>query len=82
MISVGKLEGESMEQDFAVSHWVTPFPVAVAGFNYGDYKRLDLTDDMTGYKISGYYLEELPDNLRSQPALRTHGAARHDELRS
>src|SRR6185369_1419795 len=40
VISVGKLQGESVEQDLAVSHWITPVPVAVAGFNYGDYKRM------------------------------------------
>ena len=67
VISVGKLQAESVEQDLAVSHWVTPNPVAVAGFNYGEYQRLDLPDEITGYKISGYYLNELPDNLRSAP---------------
>ncbi len=64
VVSVGKLEGESTEGDFAVSHWVTPNPVAVAGFNYGDYKRIDMPDTITGYKISGYYLTELPYALQ------------------
>jgi hypothetical protein len=64
VISVGQLQSESTEQDFAVSHWTTPTPVAVAGFNYGDYKKLELPDDITGYKISGYYLSELPDALQ------------------
>jgi hypothetical protein len=68
VISVGKLQGESVEQDLSVSHWVTPVPVAVAGFNYGDYKRIDMTDDKTGYKISGFYLQDLPDILRPYPA--------------
>jgi hypothetical protein len=63
VISVGKLEGESREADFAVSHWVTPVPVAVAGFNYGQYKKLDYPDTITHYNISGYYLTELPDSL-------------------
>lgn len=71
VISVGKLESESVEQDFAVSHWVTPTPVAVAGFNYGDYQKIDLTDKVTGYKISGYYLPVLPDNLQNIPALQS-----------
>ena len=39
VISVGKLQGESKEAGFAVTHWVTPEPVAVAGFNYGQYKE-------------------------------------------
>lgn len=71
VISVGTLKEESTEQDLAVSHWITPVPVAVAGFNYGEYARLDLPDDNTHYKISGYYLSELPDNLRRARALQS-----------
>jgi len=33
VVSVGRLKEESIEQDLAVTHWVTPVPVAVAGFN-------------------------------------------------
>jgi hypothetical protein len=69
VISVGHLQSESTEQDFAVSRWVTPTPVAVAGFNYGEYQRMEWPDTITNYKISGYYLSELPDNLRNRPAL-------------
>ncbi len=64
VISVGKLEGQSTEAGFAVSHWVTPVPVAVAGFNYGVYKKIDFPDDITHYELAGYYLEQLPDSLR------------------
>ena len=64
VISVGKLAGESTEAGFAVSHWVTPIPVAVAGFNYGEYKKIDYPDPITHYNISGYYLEDLPDSLK------------------
>jgi hypothetical protein len=71
VISVGQLKEESVERDLAVSHWVTPNPVAVAGFNYGQYQRLDLPDQVTGYKISGYYLSELPNNLRGNRALQS-----------
>jgi len=63
VVSVGRLEAESTEQDFAVSHWITPSPVAVAGFNYGAYTKIELADEKTGYRISGYYLTELPDAL-------------------
>src|SRR5215471_19195693 len=63
VISVGTLKDESVEQNYAVSHWVTATPVAVAGFNYGQYEKMSLPDENTGYKISGYYLTELPSNL-------------------
>jgi len=76
VISVGRLQEESIEQDLAVSHWVTPIPVAVAGFNYGEYKRLDLPDEITGYKISGFYLNQLPDSLREYPALQSMAPGR------
>ena len=71
VISVGTLQAESGEENFAVSHWVTSQPVAVAGFNYGEYKKVEMDDPVTGYKISGYYLTELPDNLRNYKALQT-----------
>ena len=71
VVSVGTLQGESTEEGFAVSHWVTSIPVAVAGFNYGEYQKMELPDELTGYQISGYYLRELPDNLRRFSVLRT-----------
>jgi Carboxypeptidase regulatory-like domain/Peptidase family M1 domain len=72
VISVGKLQGESTEEGYAVTHWVTPTPVAVAGFNIGNYKKMEMPDDITHYNITGYYLEDLPDSLKpftSQMAL-------------
>ena len=71
VVSVGTLQSEFVEDDLAVTHWVTPLAVAVAGFNYGAYEKIEVPDDLTGYKISGYYLTELPDNLRHIPALQT-----------
>jgi hypothetical protein len=64
VISVGKLQRESTEAGFAVTHWVTPVPISVAGFNYGRYVRTDMPDDITHYNISGYYLTELPSTLK------------------
>ena len=64
LISVGKLEAQHTEEGFAVTHWITRVPIAVAGFNYGKYVKMDLPDTITHYDISGYYLTELPDNLR------------------
>lgn len=71
VVSAGTLQSESVEDDRAVSHWVTSVPVAVAGFNYGEYKSTQLTDEITGYKISGYYLTQLPDNLSRANILKT-----------
>jgi hypothetical protein len=71
VVSVGELQSEGIEDERAVSHWVTPSPVAVAGFNYGDYKKLTIDDQITGYKISGFYLTELPDRLKNFSALQS-----------
>ena len=71
VVSVGVLQGESVEQDLAVSHWITPSPVAVAGFNYGEYERVEMPDEKTGYKIYGFYLPKLPNNLHNYQALQS-----------
>jgi hypothetical protein len=65
VISVGKLEEQHSEAGFAVTRWTTPVPIAVAGFNYGQYKRMDMPDGITHYNVSGYYLTELPDFLQA-----------------
>jgi hypothetical protein len=71
IVSVGKLESESVEEDLAVTRWITPQPVTVAGFNYGEYQRLDLPDEITRYRIQGYYLKDLPGGLDRVEALRS-----------
>lgn len=71
VVSIGKLESEKIEEGHAVTHWVTPSPVAVAGFNIGNYKELSIEDEITGYQISGYYLTDLPDRLQGFPILKT-----------
>jgi len=63
VISVGNLDRTWAEGEFAASHWVTPNPVAVAGFNFGEYHKLELPDSQTGTRIEGYFLSDLPDSL-------------------
>jgi len=65
LISIGKLEREWTEGDFAASHWTTSKPLAVAGFNFGEYLKINLPDEKDGFQIDGYYLPELPDTLNS-----------------
>jgi hypothetical protein len=64
LISVGKQDDQHTEAGFSVTHWTTPVPIAVAGFNYGQYKKIDFPDSITHYEISGYYLQELPNSLK------------------
>jgi hypothetical protein len=81
LISVGKLTDQRTEAGFAVTHWVTPQPVAIAGFNYGQYKKVDLKDDITHYEISGYYLQDLPDSLRAFQGGAARAGASNGDLR-
>jgi hypothetical protein len=64
LVGVGRLVKEWREAGFAASEWVSDVPLAVAGFNYGLYKKKEVLDPDTKYNIEGYGTSELPDNLR------------------
>jgi len=72
VVSVGKLEKESKEGDVAVSQWKSDVPLAVAGFNYGLFKKKRVVDPQTKYEVEAYATEDVPDYL--------HGAAEHQNL--
>lgn len=76
IVAVGRLESEHEQDGLMVSHWVTDQPVAIAGFNYGEYKKVTL-DDQANKKhkgqgdappldmvLEGYMLPELPSMLQ------------------
>ncbi|HLH03330.1 MAG TPA: carboxypeptidase regulatory-like domain-containing protein [Bryobacteraceae bacterium] len=69
LVSVGALQNSGVEDEMAVTRWLTPKPVAIAGFNYGDYKRTELRDEQTHTTFEGYYLPELPDYLKHRQAV-------------
>jgi len=64
LVSVGKMVKEWQEGDIAASQWVSDIPLAVAGFNYGRFKKKETTDADTKYQIEGYAVSEMPDGLR------------------
>jgi len=63
LVSVGKMVKEWQEGDFTASQWVSDIPLAVAGFNYGRFKKKEVTDADTKYQIEGYAVSEMPDGL-------------------
>lgn len=63
LVSVGKLEQSSVEQEFGVTHWVSDIPLAVAGFNYGDFRKFSKTDDTTSYLLEAYATKEAPSYM-------------------
>jgi hypothetical protein len=64
LVSVGKLEKESKEDDFEVTQWKSDVPLAVAGFNYGLFKKKQVSDDTTHYQIETYATQDVPDYLK------------------
>jgi aminopeptidase N len=64
LVGVGKLVKEGKEADYTVTNWVSEVPLAVAGFNYGRFKKKEVKDDKANYHIEGYATTELPDSLR------------------
>jgi hypothetical protein len=64
LIGVGKLAKEWKEEGFAASQWVSDVPLAVAGFNYGAFKKKEVADPDTKYQIEGYATPELPAYLK------------------
>ncbi len=64
LVGVGKKVKEGREANFAVSQWVSNVPLAVAGFNYGRFKKKEVTDDQAKFQIEGYATSDLPDYLR------------------
>ena len=64
LVGVGKLIKSWREGDYAASQWVSEVPLAVAGFNYGLFKKKEITDPDTKYQIEGYATSEVPSYLR------------------
>ena len=64
LVGVGKLEKEWREGGYAASRWVSDVPLAVAGFNYGLFKKKSIFDNTTHYQIEAYATREVPDFLR------------------
>ena len=64
LVGVGKLVKEWREDDYQATHWVSDTPLAVAGFNYGLYKKKSVADNVTHYDVESYATSEAPDYLR------------------
>jgi hypothetical protein len=63
LVGVGKLKQESKDGDWTVSQWTSEVPLSVAGFNYGEFKKKEVVDAQTKYKVEAYAGLELPDYL-------------------
>lgn len=66
VVSVGKLESTKQEDGLQVTHWVSTEPLAVAGFNLGEYIRKTPKKSAEGidYQIEGFATNLAPDYVR------------------
>src|SRR5204863_8556789 len=67
LVSVGNLEKAWVEKDAACTHWTAEKPIAIAGFNYGDFKKKQVTDPSIEFTIEGYAAGTVPDYLKNAP---------------
>ncbi|HKR01502.1 MAG TPA: carboxypeptidase regulatory-like domain-containing protein [Pyrinomonadaceae bacterium] len=65
-VGVGALGGpESVDGDSKIAKWTSgQTELAVAGFNYGKFKKKEVMDQDAGYDIEFYANSELPDDLK------------------
>jgi Peptidase family M1 domain len=64
LVSVGKLISETRDGSNTVSEWKSDIPLAVAGFNYGDFKKKSVSDPQAKYDLEVYTTANVPDALR------------------
>ncbi|HEV7643211.1 MAG TPA: M1 family aminopeptidase [Pyrinomonadaceae bacterium] len=67
LIATGNRVGtEEVAGDLKISKWSTEGTnLAVAGFNYGDFKETDVADDVTGLALEVFANRELPDEMKA-----------------
>jgi len=64
VVGVGRLAKQWREGDFAVTEWVSDVPLAVAGFNYGEYKMKERDDPNGKFGFEAYATTDVPDYLK------------------
>jgi hypothetical protein len=69
LVGVGQPVKDAREGDLVISQWTSETPLAVAGFNYGLYKKKAIDDPDTKYKVEGYATSELPDMLKGAASI-------------
>ena len=67
MVGVGELAGpEIVEGDQKISKWTTKgVDMAVAGFNYGDFKKKEIKDEATGYSLEVMTNTDAPAEIKN-----------------
>jgi hypothetical protein len=59
------VEPDSRDGDISIAKWSSgKTELAVAGFNYGSFKRKEVADKDSGYNVEFYANTEVPDELK------------------
>ncbi len=64
LVGVGQLASERKDGDETVSEWKSDEPLAVAGFNFGEFKKKVRSDETTKYALEAYATTQPPDWLK------------------
>jgi hypothetical protein len=64
LVAVGQRVSESKDGSLMVSEWKSGVKMAVAGFNYGEYKKKSVTDEVSKYDLEVFTTEQVPSMLR------------------
>ncbi len=64
IVSVGQRVDERTEGSQTISHWKTDHPVQVAGFNYGQFKKIDKVDETSKIDVEVFTNPGTPNVIR------------------
>jgi len=65
MVASGQPLETSVQGNNQVAHWKSDIPLAVAGFNFGQFKKSERKDDKTKYLVESYANTNMNDLFRS-----------------
>jgi hypothetical protein len=63
LVATGEFVKHDKEGDQLVSYWKTDVPEAVAGFNLGEFKKMEAKSQNGDFVVESYANTELPDNM-------------------
>lgn len=64
LVSVGDLKREWKDGEYVGSEWESKQKLAIAGFNYGLFKKKGVLDPETKYQVDVFATEEMPGAIR------------------
>jgi Peptidase family M1 domain len=65
LVACGEMADDRVDGDLRVTHWRTPNPIRMAGFNLGDYDKV--SGSVPGYTINVYGNRHLQSSLEPKP---------------